>query len=218
MEMKVVCDCGQKYAFEVEPVNGQMPAVINCPSCGADGTHAANDILSQILPDPSPPLPVAPAVEPAAPVGGLRINRASPAPMSATAGAPPLPAAPRPITAMGAPAMMSAAVKSMPEKEFSLGLGILGAVIGAALGAGLMYGFYLWSDFRFPLMGTGIGALTGLGARILARGTDMALGGIAGAIALLATGSTLYLIFGDIAALFFVSMVVSVSFAYKIAG
>jgi len=25
MELKVVCDCGQKFKFEVEPVNGQMP-------------------------------------------------------------------------------------------------------------------------------------------------------------------------------------------------
>ena len=81
-----------------------------------------------------------------------------------------------------------------------------------------MYGFYYWADFRFPLMGTGIGILTGLGARILAKGTDTTLGGIAGAIAFMATAGTLYLIVGDIAALFIVSMIVSVSLAFKIAG
>ena len=115
-------------------------------------------------------------------------------------------------------ASASPAPKPKAEKEYSLGLGIAGAILGAALGAGLMYGFFIWADFRFPLMGTGIGALTGLGARILARGTDMTLGGIAGAIAFLATGGTLYLMFGDIAAAFIISMIVSVSLAFKIAG
>ncbi|HSY09364.1 MAG TPA: hypothetical protein VK840_00450 [Candidatus Dormibacteraeota bacterium] len=118
--------------------------------------------------------------------------------------------------------MRSPAVATAPKLkaagEFNLWLGILGAVLGAGLGAGLMYGFFLLADFRFPLMGTGIGALTGLGARILYKGTDMTLGIIAGSIALFATMGTLYLMFGDVAGMFILSMVVSVSFAYKIAG
>ncbi len=231
MEMRIACDCGQKYAFDVEPVDGRMPAAVNCPVCGANGTHAANEILSQILPDQPPPIPVAvaaepaaseaappPLIAPAAPAGGLRINRAAPAPVAAAAGEAPLSDAPMPITAMRSPAMMSAAAKPKLEKNFNLWLGIFGAVLGAALGTGLVYGFYHWADFQFPLMGTGIGVLTGLGARLLARGTDMTLGGIAGAIAFLATGGTLYLMFGDIAAAFIISMIVSVSLAFKIAG
>jgi len=232
MEMKIACDCGQKYAFDVEPVNGRMPAAVNCPACGADGTRAANEILTQVFPDAPPPLSVAVAVESAAPpappplspiappasAGGLRINRAAPAPMAATAGEPPLSAAPRLITAMRSPAIAAAAAKPKDDGEINLGLGILGAILGAALGAGLMYGFFVWADFRFPLMGTGIGALTGLGARILAKGTATTLGVIAGIIALLSTAGTLHLMFGDIAALFLISMAVSVSFAYKIAG
>ena len=102
--------------------------------------------------------------------------------------------------------------------NYNLGLGILGAVLGAALGAGLMYGFFLWADFRFPLMGTCIGALTGLGARLLAKGTDMTLGVIAGGIALVSTAGTLYLMFGDVAGMFILSMIVSVGLAYKLAG
>jgi hypothetical protein len=64
MELKVQCDCGQKYKFDVEPVNNRMPYAVACPICGADGTGKANAILQQtvvyqIPPPPSlpPPLP-----------------------------------------------------------------------------------------------------------------------------------------------------------------
>lgn len=226
MELKVVCGCGQKYKFDVEPVNGRMPMSVACPVCGVDGTESANSILSQNFPAPPPPIPVArvvpvaaaaPApVTAAAPVGGgLRINRLAPAPV--TAGPPPLPAAPRPVAPPPRPLVSPSAA---PKKagEFNLGLGILGALLGAGLGAGLMYGFFLLADFRFPLMGTCIGALTGLGARILYRGTDMTMGMISGAIALISTAGTLYFMFGDLAGMFIISMVVSVILAYRIAG
>ena len=52
MELKVVCDCGQKYKFDVEPAGGQMPVKVNCPACGVDGTAAANSILSRMFPQP----------------------------------------------------------------------------------------------------------------------------------------------------------------------
>ena len=52
MEIKIVCDCGQKYIFSVDPENGQMPVSVNCPVCGADGTKEANEILTQIFPEP----------------------------------------------------------------------------------------------------------------------------------------------------------------------
>src|ERR1700744_1597972 len=45
--VKIECECGQHYAFEVEPVNGRMPSVIACPGCGADGTATANAIISR---------------------------------------------------------------------------------------------------------------------------------------------------------------------------
>lgn len=205
MEVKVACGCGQKYKFDVEPVNGRMPVAVNCPGCGMDGTHSANEILAQNCSVQSPQ--VAAAIAP--PVGGLRVNRPAPAPSTADL-PPPRPVPMRPL----APVVSN--VK--PVNEFNLGLGILGAFLGAALGAGLMYGFFLWADFRFPLMGTGIGALTGLGARILYKGTGTTLGIISGVIALLTTAGTLYLMFGDMAGVFFISMIVSVSLAYKVAG
>jgi hypothetical protein len=45
VELKVQCDCGQKYKFDVEPVNGLMPYRVNCPNCGLDGTDKANVLL-----------------------------------------------------------------------------------------------------------------------------------------------------------------------------
>ena len=183
MELEVVCGCGQKYKFDVEPANGRMPVRVNCPVCGADGTESANSLLTQQFSSQSPPIPVAMTASAA----GLRINQPAPAPAAASRADAPL----------RSPAAPAAPIPKM-EKEYSLPLGILGAILGAALGAGLMYGFFLLADFRFPLMGTGIGALTGLGARILARGTDMTLGTIAGVIALLSTAGTLYLMFGGV--------------------
>ncbi len=49
MPVKIECECGQHYSFDVEPVNGQMPAAVACPECGADGTATANDFISQQL-------------------------------------------------------------------------------------------------------------------------------------------------------------------------
>ncbi|MGO9587756.1 MAG: hypothetical protein ACLP2Y_16340 [Limisphaerales bacterium] len=220
MDIKIVCGCGQKYIFEVDPDNGLMPASVNCPACGADGTQEANEILTQILPESAMEPSVEPAMQtvpppPAAALGGpLRINL--PVHQAAAASSPPPPATRPPPQSNRL--VVAATPKAKAAGEFSLGLGILGAVLGAGLGAGLMYGFFEWAGFRFPLMGTGIGALSGLGARILARGTDTSLGIIAAAIALLSTAGTLYLMFGDMAGMFILSMAVSAYFAYRIAA
>jgi hypothetical protein len=44
--IKIECECGQHYAFDVEPLNGRMPSSITCPACGADGTIVANEVIS----------------------------------------------------------------------------------------------------------------------------------------------------------------------------
>ncbi|MEK7780780.1 MAG: hypothetical protein AAB370_04695 [Verrucomicrobiota bacterium] len=98
MEIKVQCDCGQKFKFDVEPVNGRMPFTVNCPVCGADGTPRANVLLQQLLPPspvstayaPPPPLAApAPAPAPMRPAG-LSVNRPQPV---QPASAPPEPIA-----------------------------------------------------------------------------------------------------------------------------
>lgn len=47
--IKIQCSCGQKYAFDVEPVSGQMANSVACPVCGADGTATANQVIAQAL-------------------------------------------------------------------------------------------------------------------------------------------------------------------------
>jgi hypothetical protein len=66
ISIKIQCGCGQRYAFDVEPVNGRMTSPVACPSCGADGTVAANAIIAQstqpqstIIPEPAARLHVA---------------------------------------------------------------------------------------------------------------------------------------------------------------
>ncbi len=102
--------------------------------------------------------------------------------------------------------------------EFNLGLGIVGALLGAGIGSGLMFGFYEWAGFRFPLLGVGIGLLTGFGAKLLYKGTDNTLGLISGAIALLGVVATLFLMYGEFPIISIISVVVSVSMAYRIAS
>src|SRR5204863_3849951 len=78
--VKVECDCGQRYAFDVEPVHGRMPAPVACPVCGADGTGKANAVLAQSSP-PAPFVAVArPAVSVAAavPVAVAAVPRTPP--------------------------------------------------------------------------------------------------------------------------------------------
>lgn len=72
--VKIECECGQNYAFDVEPINGRMPGGVACPGCGADGTAAANEFISQQL----APAEAAPAPEP------VRLAAAAPAASGST--------------------------------------------------------------------------------------------------------------------------------------
>jgi hypothetical protein len=65
--IKIQCGCGQRYAFDIEPVNGLMPAPVACPVCGADGTAVANEIIAQTLAaQPAVVRPAVAAIRPAA--------------------------------------------------------------------------------------------------------------------------------------------------------
>jgi hypothetical protein len=82
VNIKIMCGCGQRYSFDVYPFEGRMPAPVQCPICGMDGTAAANEILARTLsPPPPPPAPaplrIAPqpasAVIPNPPAAPLRV-------------------------------------------------------------------------------------------------------------------------------------------------
>jgi hypothetical protein len=47
--VKIQCSCGQRYAFDIEPVCGRMTSSVACPVCGADGTTAANEMIAFAL-------------------------------------------------------------------------------------------------------------------------------------------------------------------------
>ena len=92
--VKIECDCGQHYAFDVEPVNGRMTSEVACPSCGADGTPAANHAIAQQLGPPPPDEPI--------------IHIPPPKPKTVPAAAIPIPP-PEPRTAPVPTALASAA-------------------------------------------------------------------------------------------------------------
>src|SRR5207248_11678119 len=58
--LKIQCGCGQRYAFDVEPLGGRLPAPVACPTCGADGTYVANTMLVERLPAAAPVANAAP--------------------------------------------------------------------------------------------------------------------------------------------------------------
>jgi hypothetical protein len=100
----------------------------------------------------------------------------------------------------------------------SFGMGIAGAVLGACIGSGLMYGFYAMVGFRFPLLGVGIGFLTGLFAKKFNSGPDDHLGFASGALSIAGVVGTLYLMYGTFPMLSIISVILSAGVAYRLAS
>ena len=213
MELKVNCDCGQNYKFDVEPINGQMPSVINCPACGTDGTAAANSLLTLI--PPAPTAVTAPA--------GLRISHAVAESPSIPSIAPPLPR-PIPTGRPTAHAPASATPKYLQTNQAiqnnSFILGIVGAVLGAVVGIVLMVGFTMLTGFRFPFVGIAAGAIIGFGARLMYRGTDSTLGLMAAVVALVTILGTFLLMFNIFSIMYtgVISLMIGVRLAWRIAS
>jgi hypothetical protein len=219
MELKVVCPCGQKYKFDVEPVGGRMPFTINCPVCNTDGTTAANALIAG---QPGIALSAMASPPPIAPVsGGLKINRSVPEADTAVAITPAAlvssGSTPPPISGMR-PGMTDKKSKPGVEGEFSLVRGILGAVLGAGVGCGLMFAFWFWAHFRFPLMGIAVGAAAGFGARWLGRGTETTMGIITAVIAGASVTGTFVLMYGDFAFFNIISIVICAGVAYRLSS
>ena len=209
IELKVYCDCGQKYKFDVKPVNGQMPFTVACPICRRDGTTKANELLQQmavfkqvepapapIAPPPFVPKPTAPPPIGAPPPAPSRMRVNMPAP--AATPAPPAADAPPPIGARPRPgaAGMAAATATGPAKKPSFGMGILGGFIGALIGSLIYYLIYKTTGVRI-FLALGVGALAGAGAHWLGKGEgSKELGGI----------TVVFVIVGILAAQYFVAL------------
>ena len=72
VSVKIECGCGQHYSFDVMPVNGKMGSAVACPTCGADGTEVANDVIaSKLAPPYSPPTEAVPVPSS---TGGARLR------------------------------------------------------------------------------------------------------------------------------------------------
>lgn len=177
---------------------GNEPAKV-CPHCGADLTGWKFNQAKM------PALPVCPMCQRVVP---LEANE--PAKTCPNCGADLSRRMPRTPKLSGAP----------PEVKsgFNSGLGILGAVLGAGLGAGAVFGLHQWAGLHFPLLGVGVGVLTGVGARVLNRRTGIALGVISGVIALLAVGGTLHFLYATFPAMAVVAVIVGAGLAWWIAS
>ncbi len=214
MEVKVECSCGQRYKFDVEPVSGRMPGPVSCPVCGTDGTVAANAIIQQRLAAGStagsPPRTTAQvrlvAPTPAA-MPSLRIAAAGP---QSGAAHPPVETAvattplPLPVAETGRPAGPAARALALPaagvtKAKGKFSHGVLGAVLGTLLGAGIWLGLFYTTEWGsrslMKLFALVVGFSAGMGARLLSRDEGSKdLGYIAAAIAFAGIFAAQYII------------------------
>jgi hypothetical protein len=203
MELKVLCDCGQKFKFDVEPANGRMPFPVSCPVCNVDATERANALIAEKLaqsPVPAAPEAASPPVgspPPITPVsGGLRIARSAPeAPLAmATAAAPTPDYSPPPIGAVRPFAVQAAA---NPPRPTSFGKGLLGGLIGALVGSIIYLLIFKYTGVHLKLLALGVGGLAGWFAEFLGKGEgSKELGGI----------TAVFVIAGIIGAQYFVAL------------
>ena len=158
--IKIQCSCGQRHAFDVEPVNGRMAAPVACPVCGADGTAAANEMIAQALAtQPAVVRPAGPTVRPAA---------------ATPAAAPPGPIRPKPPT-------VSRGKDGWETEETQLNrIGTWIMVIPALLAALVAWGL-IRVQIPVPVLFliVGVGGLAGGALNIAGRG-PVALGAFIG--------------------------------------
>ena len=177
LEIKIQCPCGQRYKFDVEPIEGRMPFVVNCPICGLEGTSNANEVLGKVL--VAEPLPA-----PAAASGPMRVGLALPTSVEGSL------APPRAPVGRG---QLQTAAASTAQKKPSFGLGLLGALVGTLLGSIVYFLTFNYTGVRLKLLAIGVGYLAGLGAEVLGRKEgSKQLGMIAGVFTLVGVVSAQY--------------------------
>lgn len=174
LEVKIECACGQHYAFDVEPVNGQMPSPVQCPTCGADGTAAANQNLSQVLGAQS-----VPTVRPVSP--RLRVTGAAAPAAAETVAEAAVPVAPALVGPAGGPKKVKRGYG-----EPNMVAGSAGAVVGGLVGLVIWYAMVRYAHIQSGIVAWMVGGIVGFGCRVLGGGYSHNLGLIAGLCALVA--------------------------------
>lgn len=172
VEIKVLCPCGTKFKFDTEPVDRRIAAPVQCPSCGEDATALANAQLATL----QPAQPVKTGLSIARPVP---VVQAAPAPAVSEEGLEPLKSA-SPRKSSLRPAV------TLPSTEPSLPLAITGALVGGLLGMLIWYGVLRYTGISVGWIAWGVGAATGLGAKLFGRGGNTAFAAVAAITALVA--------------------------------
>jgi len=217
-EVKVTCACGARYKFDLELAEREMSSAVTCPGCQADLTPLANEEIlnysakhAPILAAPSAAPPPAAAATGIAvvsdPFGPAPTGKSGPnlKPMEV-----PKHVRPPPGTKPVAPPAGNASPAAKPDAQRpvakpaaasgqpNLVMGIVGGVVGSLIGAVLWFAF-LKSTAATPIdpkstpfttawMGIILGVLAGVGARLLGRTKNPALGGAACVCATLTIG------------------------------
>ena len=160
MHIRVECNCGQAYAFDVDPVNNLMPCGVACPDCGADGTELANQFIASAATAPPAPVP-----SPPPPAPELRINRpppAFPAPPDVGGPTPPVPPAPGFTRTYEPPTAPLRGTHVIHR-------GILGGVVGGGVSMACWYFLTMATEHEFGIAAWFLGVITGVSVKIFTR-------------------------------------------------
>ena len=159
-EIKIQCDCGTKYKFEVEPLKGRMPQRVFCPGCGFEGTGAANEQLQvKFAPAPSvaaktTPIPQLPRPAEEIPASAVEV----------------LPSTPLPRRLLSGGNLAPRRVEGLPRAgRRHLLAGLTGAILTGAVGALAWFFLVKVTGYQIGFAAWGVGLLVGSGTRALGR-------------------------------------------------
>ena len=183
-EIKIQCDCGTKYKFEVEPLKGRMPQRVFCPGCGFEGTGAANEQLQvKFAPAPGVAGQTTPIPQLSKPAENLEASAVEVLPAN------PLP---RRLLSGGAPSARR--VEELPRAGRSHFLaGLTGAILTGTVGALAWFFLVKVTGYQIGFAAWGVGLLVGSGTRALGRqgGNSLAVTAAVGALVAVAGGQLL---------------------------
>lgn len=110
--MKIQCDCGAKYAFDVSPEMVRQPVKFVCPGCGLDSSERVNALIRQLFSQADgTEAGAAPAVAIAQPPSSAPEPPAPPVPL-------PVPVAPRVRLSQGGHAASAAETPDVKDTRF----------------------------------------------------------------------------------------------------